>query len=327
MIFSRPCEKKIDENYRLELILTVWTGRLKSHVKDRYIAAGLLCPAVIPFLDFETKSQSLNATSLLHDPRRITQVFTKDHKSVIHKFQLFYLAPITKFWANFFTFIAFLLLFSEFMISHARYESVGVIECILMTYVTGYAIEEIFQLHESGDCFSSRVKNYFTPDPNKLDAALLCSFIFTFLVRFLQYDFLWGLSAVYLTDILYVTSLLLGFVRILFFVMIKPSLGPYIIMLQFMIKDLYAFLVILVSAVLGFGVAMEALLVANVTDKTLWNDIWGFMIKPSMQMYGFDLFLEDIATAFNCSSADEDDVSTNVLRLVTFWRPAKFSVN
>ena len=80
-----------------------------------------------------------------------------------------------------------------------------------------------------------------------------------------------------------------------------------------MVKDLTAFMVILVSCVLGFGVAMEALLVANSPEKSLWIEIWGFLVKPTMQMYGFDLFLDDIALAFNCSAPDDESFSTNVL--------------
>ena len=150
-------------------------------------------------LEFESSERHASVLNLLQDPRIITNILSLRTDSVISKYRMFYMAPITKFWGNFVTFLFFLGLFSQFMLSKARYETIGVMECALMTYAVAATVEEVVQFHEYGDNYSTRLKNYFKPDTNKLDSAVLFMFMLTFLIRILRYDLFLGFSAAYIT--------------------------------------------------------------------------------------------------------------------------------
>ncbi|XP_075239947.1 transient receptor potential cation channel subfamily M member 2-like isoform X3 [Convolutriloba macropyga] len=296
----------------LDLMLEVWTGQMKNYVTNKNVVCGLLCPFVIPFLEYETSRETVQNMHTIHSftkptPQQMTEC--KDHSdlrclSTAAKFSGFYNSPITKFWSNFIVHAFVVAFFANFMMSSERFKGVNKAEYATFAYAIGYVIEEIYQLFSGEGSIRRRISQYFGSQPNLCDLGIVTFFLSGFGIRVSQLEMICSFNAYHLSDVAYSICLIMCFFRILFYLVMFPSLGPYIIMLSYMIRDLTAFLAIMFTMVLGFGIGMESILSgARDVDEQLWKDLWGFLMKPTMQMYGFTLFLEDITNAFNCTES------------------------
>ena len=69
----------------------------------------------------------------------------------------------------------------------------------------------------------------------------------------------------------------------------KPTLGPILLMLREMCKDLGVFLLLLIIFLLGFGVSYMAILIPP--DRFGWQSMSALFMYPYFQMFG-DFYLE-----------------------------------
>ena len=79
------------------------------------------------------------------------------------------------------------------------------------------------------------------------------------------------------------------FIKLLMLFEYKPTLGPILLMLREMCKDLGVFLLLLVIFLLGFGVSYVAILIPP--DRFSWQSMSALFMYPYFQMFG-DFYLE-----------------------------------
>lgn len=159
-----------------------------------------------------------------------------------------------------------------------------------------------------------RIKRYFYDFWNSLDFISYIITIAAMLVRFLYRDFSAALARRF-----YSLSLFTVYMRFLHSILMSRKLGPKIIMIKEMLKDLFRFIGILFVFMMGVGVLYHANMYPahydmwNPTHWTYWR-IWKIMYIPYWQIYG-EIFLDDFQANINdtCTtnrSVWESDPST-----------------
>ena len=289
-----------------DLINLVWMGGLE-YVTHFSVVSSLVMPLKIPFLQYNTSSDRIKNIHLVHS-YSTTETSTEEKPlSACEKFSDFFNAPITKFWVNFIPHSLRVAMFSNFMLSDERSKCAHMVEYFTASYAVAYLIEQAWMFVTEHEELSKRIKDYFSLQHNLCDFTIMTTCLLGFSIRISGFELFRGFNMLHIADIFYSCALIFSFFRILYYLVVFKDVGPYIIMLNFMFRDLTAFLVIMTTMILGFGIGMESVLSATRnSNQTIWLDLWGFMMKPSMMMYGFSLFLEDITDAFNCTGGDSN---------------------
>ncbi|CAG2203521.1 unnamed protein product [Mytilus edulis] len=145
-------------------------------------------------------------------------------------------------------------------------------------------------------------KRYFYDFWNSLDFISYWITIAAMIVRFFDDDDTNGALA----RRFYSLSLFTVYMRFLHSILMSRKLGPKIIMIKEMLKDLFRFIGILFVFMMGVGVLYHANMYPahydmwNPTHWTYWR-IWKIMYIPYWQIYG-ELFLEDFKENSNAPS-------------------------
>ncbi|XP_076102526.1 transient receptor potential cation channel subfamily M member 2-like isoform X1 [Mytilus galloprovincialis] len=241
------------------------------------------------------------------------------------RFFRFVSAPLTRFLINYIFFIAAMVCYSAFLLTQLSvYEnigSVGVYEWLVYIWLLGDILEEYrgilpwnneviksrFAKEEEKDkplslSIKYRIKRYFYDFWNSLDFISYWITIAAMIVRFFDDDDTNGALA----RRFYSLSLFTVYMRFLHSILMSRKLGPKIIMIKEMLKDLFRFIGILFVFMMGVGVLYHANMYPahydmwNPTHWTYWR-IWKIMYIPYWQIYG-ELFLEDFKENSNAPS-------------------------
>ncbi|XP_077980495.1 transient receptor potential cation channel subfamily M member-like 2 [Glandiceps talaboti] len=203
----------------------------------------------------------------------------------------YYKAPVSKFYFSTILYIALLFLFSWFILTDLRpaseNNSPSVVEWIVIAWVATLMVEEIRQIHvkEPKSAFY-RIWSWASDAWNIFDFLMFVFFIISVILRFTLSS-----DNFYIARIIYCITMMLFYFRLLHMGFVQKDIGPKIIMIFKMLKDLMYFLVILVIFILSFGIANEAILYPNMEPNLLV--IFKSIYKPYWQLYG-ELFLEEI---------------------------------
>lgn len=258
------------------------------------------------------------------------------NKSNIRLFR-FFSAPLTRFLIHYIFFVAAMVCYSAFLLTQLSvYENIGSIEVyewLVYIWLLGDILEEYrgilpwnndviksrFTKEEEKDnplslSMKYRIKRYFYDFWNSLDFISYIITIAAMLVRFLYRDFSAALARRF-----YSLSLFTVYMRFLHSILMSRKLGPKIIMIKEMLKDLFRFIGILFVFMMGVGVLYHANMYPahydmwNPTHWTYWR-IWKIMYIPYWQIYG-EIFLDDFQANINdtCTtdrSVWESDPST-----------------
>nr|XP_034319165.1 transient receptor potential cation channel subfamily M member-like 2 isoform X2 [Crassostrea gigas] len=225
-------------------------------------------------------------------------------KSAIHKRKKFLSAPLTKYVVNYMLFFSMLVMYSAFVLTSVDTEYyVQDIAKIYEYYVYFWGVGDLIE--ELISCFGcleahgrshrsnySRIKRYLYDFWNLVDLlsyALLVSALF---VRHFYID-----ENFVIARRMFALSLLVMYLRFLEVFLIHRTLGPTLIMIKEMLKDLLSFLILAVFVVLGVGIYYHANLWPD--HQTIWNGdwtdwrIWKIIYYPYWQLYG-ELNLETL---------------------------------
>lgn len=152
---------------------------------------------------------------------------------------------------------------------------------------------------------TNKLSSWFRYMWNKFDLAMYVLFITSVLLRLLLQDkhFVGARISYSLTLLMYYWRLMQTFFA-------AKNIGPKVIMIQKMMKDLLFFLCIFVLILLSFGVAYEANLYPNSAPS--WYLLKSVLYIPYWQMYG-ELFLENM-------EAEEPGRPDDCTNDETIWR-------
>ncbi|XP_076821170.1 transient receptor potential cation channel subfamily M member-like 2 isoform X1 [Clavelina lepadiformis] len=232
------------------------------------------------------------------------------------KIKSFYNAPFVKFFCNVFFYLVFLLLFASVLLSCTGSTQINAQSCsfrcwVLFIWVIILGLDELRQIMRMKARKKRRKILFWIRRPdNQLDLASFLCFIvgFALLKRSFSHQEC-QLSA----RIFMAISFIIYCLRVFSLFAVHADLGPKLLMVTKMLKDLLFFLFIWAVIFFAYGVASQALLYPD--EKSAKNKVFGSVYKPYWQLYG-ELFLSEIdynpdADEFTCSNANVTDNATD----------------
>ncbi|XP_077861919.1 transient receptor potential cation channel subfamily M member 3-like [Saccoglossus kowalevskii] len=214
----------------------------------------------------------------------------------------FFMSPVTKFGYNCVSYIILLGLFTWFVLTDLRPatepNSPSTIEYVVIFWVGTLIVEELRQMFVGSLRRMDRVKLWASDNWNRFDLVMYLWFILVIILRFSL-----SVDQFAVARICYCISLITFYIRSLQYFIINKQIGPKIIMIFKMMKDLFYFVIILAVFAISFGVAIEAILYPNMEPDI--RIIFKSLYKPYWQLYG-ELFLEEIEGLIDNDTCHED---------------------
>ncbi|XP_061023445.1 transient receptor potential cation channel subfamily M member 2 [Dama dama] len=219
----------------------VWWGQLGV---DNGLWRVVLCMLVFPLLYtglISFRNQQLQAEGR---PARVRAFFS---------------APVVVFHMNILSYFAFLCLFAYVLMVDFQAQPSG---CEYLVYVWLFSLvcEELRQLFydPDGNGLRKAVIVYFSDFWNKLDVCAILLFIAGLTCRLMP-------SLLYTGRVILSLDFTMFCLRLMHIFTISKTLGPKIIIVKRMMKDVFFFLFLLAVWVVSFGVAKQAILIHNET--------------------------------------------------------------
>ncbi|XP_041056739.1 transient receptor potential cation channel subfamily M member 2 isoform X2 [Carcharodon carcharias] len=204
----------------------------------------------------------------------------QDSKPLSHWQQLkaFYTAPVVVFYWNVLAYFGFLWLFSYVLLIDFQSQPSGR-EYFLYFWLSTLVCEEIRQLFYDPGGFGFRRKAllYISSTWNRMDVAAILIFVVGLICRYFPTTFYQGRIILCLDFIIYC-------VRVMHIFTVSKTLGPKIIMVQMMMKDIFFFLFLLVLAIVAYGVAKQGILTHN-EQRLAWI-FQGVVYQPYRMIFG-----------------------------------------
>lgn len=169
----------------------------------------------------------------------------------------FFSAPVVVFHMNILSYFAFLCLFAYVLMVDFQPQPSSC-ECLIYVWLFSLACEELRQLFYDPDGSGLRkaVLVYFNDYWNKLDVCAILLFIVGLTCRLMP-------SLLYTGRIILSLDFTMFCLRLMHIFTISKTLGPKIIIVKRMMKDVFFFLFLLAVWVVSFGVAKQAILIHN----------------------------------------------------------------
>eukprot|EP00730_Choanoeca_flexa_P007583 TRINITY_DN12352_c1_g1_i1.p1 TRINITY_DN12352_c1_g1~~TRINITY_DN12352_c1_g1_i1.p1 ORF type:complete len:1459 (+),score=335.46 TRINITY_DN12352_c1_g1_i1:373-4377(+) len=271
-----------------------WFGNIKILTTAFRVVLGLLIPIlVIPFIKFvddeankEEDTAYFIAAGLNQDAKKET-TFAR----LKRKFSNFYSAPFTRFTLDYMSHLTLCLLFSYVVLDDMP-DYLGSLEVFTLVWFLSLVSEELRQMH-----YGWRLDEHFEDQWNRLDAVILMLYFVGFIVRTADVT---NSQAKIDSKAVYAFVVMALWLRLMRYYAVSKFLGPKLIMMGQMVRDVLTFVFLIVVFLFGYGVAAQSLLfpLRPVDDETFEN----VLFRPYFQIYG-ELFLEDMNAESDCAGA------------------------
>ncbi|KAM5180438.1 transient receptor potential cation channel subfamily M member 2-like [Mantella aurantiaca] len=215
--------------------------------------------------------------SLHQDPRNKSEGLRP--YSCLWKLGAFFTAPIVKFYYNVVSYIGFLWLFAYvLMIDFQTYPSWR--EYLLYVWVFSIFTEELRQLLYDPEHrgFVKKSVEYIIELKNQMDTLALGLFAVGLICRLVRTD------TVYLGRVFLSLDFMVFCIRLMHIFSVSKVLGPKIIILSRMVKDLFFFLFLLAIWIVSYGVAKQAILITN-EERLNWI-FRNVLYDPYLTLFG-----------------------------------------
>ncbi|XP_028841109.1 transient receptor potential cation channel subfamily M member 4a isoform X2 [Denticeps clupeoides] len=210
---------------------------------------------------------------------------TKKRPFLLHRWRQFWFAPVTSFLGNVLMYFLFLFLFAYVLLidfSPPPPHGPSVAELVLYFWVFTLVCEEIRQVHHTiflGDSTNlfQGLKKYIQDIWNKCDLTAILLFTLAVICRMFPGTYDFGRS-VFCIDYMVFT------LRLIHIFAVNKQLGPKIIIVGKMVKDVFFFLFFLGVWLMAYGVANQAL-IYSYDPRPNWIFRRVFY-RPYLQIYG-----------------------------------------
>nr|XP_031316590.1 transient receptor potential cation channel subfamily M member 2 isoform X1 [Camelus dromedarius]XP_031316591.1 transient receptor potential cation channel subfamily M member 2 isoform X1 [Camelus dromedarius]XP_031316592.1 transient receptor potential cation channel subfamily M member 2 isoform X1 [Camelus dromedarius]XP_031316593.1 transient receptor potential cation channel subfamily M member 2 isoform X1 [Camelus dromedarius] len=221
------------------LLTKVWWGQL---CEDNGLWRVVLCMLAFPLL----------CTGLVSFRERRLQ----DVRG-LPRIRAFFNAPVVVFHLNILSYFAFLCLFAYVLMVDFQPAPSGC-ECLIYVWLFSLVCEELRQLlYDPDECGLMKMAAlYFSDFWNKLDIGAILLFIAGLTCRLVP-------GLLYPGRIILSLDFIMFCLRLMHIFTISKTLGPKIIIVKRMMKDVFFFLFLLAVWVVSFGVAKQAILIHN----------------------------------------------------------------
>ncbi|XP_062988393.1 transient receptor potential cation channel subfamily M member 2 isoform X1 [Elgaria multicarinata webbii] len=217
----------------------VWWGKLSV---DNGICQVIMCMLFFPLL----------YTGLITFREKTLQPMT-----CLNRFRAFFTAPVVIFHLNILSYFSFLLLFAYVLMTDFQ-PTPSWREYVIYFWLFSLVCEETRQLFYDPDGFGlvKMVSLYLNDFWNKLDVCAILIFITGLACR-------WIPATLYPGRIILSLAFIIFCLRLMHIFTVSKTLGPKIIIVKRMMKDVFFFLFLLAVWVVSFGVAKQAILIHN----------------------------------------------------------------
>ncbi|KAJ8249082.1 hypothetical protein GJAV_G00230990 [Gymnothorax javanicus] len=283
----------------------IWTNLLKFSDEEADNSRG---GEPLAELDSQDTEKALLMTEDDHmeaKPQSMSAVWTR---FLLNRWQRFWSAPVTVFLGNVVMYFAFLVLFTYVLLLDFRPpppHGPAVAEIILYFWVFTLVLEELRQSFFTDEDTSllKKFKLYVEDNWNKCDMVAILLFVVGVCCRMVDNTYEAGRTVLALDFMVFT-------LRLIHIFAIHKQLGPKIIIVERMMKDVFFFLFFLSVWLIAYGVATQALLHPN--DPRL---DWVFrraLYRPYLHIFG-QIPLEEIDAArmpeMNCTTELEEILS------------------
>uniref|UniRef100_A0A0P4WG93 TRPM SLOG domain-containing protein n=1 Tax=Scylla olivacea TaxID=85551 RepID=A0A0P4WG93_SCYOL len=200
------------------------------------------------------------------------------------KFYEFYNAPIAKFWAHSIAYVFFLCLFT-YVVLVRLHKQPQWMEWYVIAYISTLILEKVREILSTEPV---ELKQKITVWSDKLWN--VCDLLFGVLFMIgmtlrLQDQMMQAGRVIYCVDIIY------WYLRILEILSANKYLGPLVMMMGKMIKNMAYFVVLLLVVLMAFGVCRQSILYPN--EEPHWRLARHIFYQPYFMLYG-EVFAGDI---------------------------------
>ena len=262
-----------------------WSGPL-SHVSWRCIFLLIILPCLHPLFLKETEP-----SNPINPPMNAKQA----ENTNISKISIsIYEIPIVKCIVSFAVYFSFLFLYSYVVLKGIDMDP-SVLEFVVLSWMLTLFVDEIRQILGGLGLgrelsISKRLSQHFHRFWNILDLTILLLYTLGFSIR-IAASLTKSYSLLTLGQCILAANTILLYIRSLHFFTMIPNIGPLLITMGYMTKDLARFFFILFIVMVGYGIALHAVLFPN--SASVFGVPDGLLFMPYFQIYG-ELFLDEI---------------------------------
>ncbi|XP_077177636.1 transient receptor potential cation channel subfamily M member 5 [Paroedura picta] len=306
----------------------IWWGDMSTSTPILKLICGFWCPFLIytNLISFSEETQSVEEPESFKDldsldtertllfpkelDRRDTKLETQNTSEnvayatfVFTQWKKFWTAPVTVFMGNVIMYFAFLFLFSYVLLVDFKPpppKGPSILEVILYFWVFTLVLEEIRQSFFTDEDMNlmKKFKLYVEDNWNKCDMVAIFLFIIGVTCRMLNSTFQDGRTILAIDFMVFA-------LRLIHIFAIHKQLGPKIIIVERMMKDVFFFLFFLTVWLIAYGVTTQALLHPD-DSRAEWI-FRRVLYRPYLQIFG-QIPLEEIDSSRmeldNCTSND-----------------------
>ncbi|XP_076852325.1 transient receptor potential cation channel subfamily M member 4-like isoform X2 [Brachyhypopomus gauderio] len=234
----------------------------------------------IPLVDVPHMDEDIEDGPALNDPTESDPAIPK-YLFTLYRWKQFWYAPVTSFIGNVLMYFLFLFLFAYVLLVEFKPpppNGPAPIEFVLYFWVFTLVCEEIRQSYAAETTsFSQSMKLYITDWWNKCDLTAIVLFCLGLICRMFPYSYEFG-RPVLCVDYMVFT------LRLLHIFAVHKQLGPKIIIVGKMVKDVFFFLFFLGVWLMAYGVANQALLYSY--DPRPYWIFRRVFYRPYLHIYG-----------------------------------------
>uniref|UniRef100_A0A1I8IYQ2 LSDAT_euk domain-containing protein n=1 Tax=Macrostomum lignano TaxID=282301 RepID=A0A1I8IYQ2_9PLAT len=218
--------------------------------------------------------------------------------SCCRKLLEFHQSPRVIFMYNYLFYLMFLLLYTYVILTEFN-------PIMLMIWIGTLIVEEIRQaLFVNRHTFREKLIEYATDPWNIMDMVILVLFLLGIVCRVQPTEDGFAAGRVF-----YAIDLVLFFFRLLHFYSLDSALGPYLVMIGRMIRDLFHFWVVFLVLVTGYGIAQQAILFPNsFKEAGLIKDVYQRAFYQIFGEFQLDIMQGELPCTF-----DEDEWANNTM--------------
>ncbi|CAL4164580.1 unnamed protein product, partial [Meganyctiphanes norvegica] len=254
-------------------------------------------PHSVPISEGATENEASNLTLNHNGPQCISQhntqvnldatIFSESHKRQLPirtKFYEFYNAPISKFWSHSIAYIFFLCLFTYVVLVKLP-KNPDWMEWYVAAYIFSLLLEKMREILSTEPVKISQKMEVWTKKLwNPFDLFFVLLFLLALVLRLQNDTFVVG-RVIYCVDIIY------WYVRLLEILSANKYLGPLIMMIGKMVKNMSYFVVLLIVVLMAFGVCRQSILYPN--EEPRWQLARHIFYQPYFMLYG-EVFADEI---------------------------------
>ena len=278
-------------------LIKAWYGAIPGQTTTPKLAAGIVCPLVVTYPQM----------------RPLCSMGVKEFFKTA--FYDFYDTPIVKFSTYTLSYVAFLCIFSVFLLTQLRPDDFSIYEYLVWVWASSIYVDELRQLAISvikAKSLNPYKIEYFDSWWNIYDQILfgliVLAIIFRFTLPVKNFD---------RTADVYALAFVLYMLRILQNFYVIQAIGPKIEIIYRMLKDLCFFLLLFLLFILAFGIAFQSLVHPPSFDSQshLSQDFTSDVFKHVLYIPYFVIFqqFDDIKDQIsNCADSNYTDISSDV---------------